>query len=510
MGSIQIIWFKRDLRTSDHAPLHAAAKIGQPILPLYIVEKEFWRQPTASRRHWSFIYDCLIDLNTELTGLGQPLVIRIGKAIDVFKSLHESHLIERIHASEETGNNWTYCRDIAVRRFCADNEITLNEYPSNGIVRKLKNRNDWSNIRNSRMKQKIIMRPKSIAPVANYYSDLLPDKNASIFGVKLDGKVQVGGRKAAVSELRSFLDYRSERYLQNLSAPGLSEIYCSRLSAHLAWGTLSVREVVQAVNKRQTLLSIQDKKKFNRNLNAFKSRLAWRCHFIQKLEDQPEIESLCMHPAFEGLRKQDEYESYFKAWATGYTGYPFIDACMRNLLSEGWITFRMRAMLVSFASYQLWIDWRITGNFLAKVFTDYEPGIHYSQLQMQSGVTGINAMRVYNPVKQSIEHDPSGAYIRKWVPELVGIPDEFIHTPWKQKNDLLDNYNFVLGRDYPEPIVNQETSTKLAKQKIIDVRNSENFKQTASAVFQKLGSRKRPSKKAPKSKKQHPDQLSLF
>jgi len=188
-----------------------------------------------------------------------------------------------------------------------------------------------------------------------------------------------------------------------------------------------------------------DKKTFGRNLSAFGSRLAWRCHFVQKIEDQPEIETNCMHPAFEGLREQAHNPAYFQAWATGQTGYPFIDACMRNLIAEGWITFRMRAMLVSFASYQLWLDWRVTGHHLARLFTDYEPGIHYSQLQMQSGVTGINAMRVYNPIKQSQEHDPKGTFILKWVPELRAIPSEYIHEPWKWERSLMDDTRFESG-----------------------------------------------------------------
>jgi deoxyribodipyrimidine photo-lyase len=252
---------------------------------------------------------------------------------------------------------------------------------------------------------------------------------------------------------------------------------------------LSAREVDQAAALRmQELDESNDPSSvyWSRQIAAFRARLAWRCHFVQKLEQQPDIEFRCMHPAFEPMRIDGWRDDFFDAWCQGKTGFPLIDACMRSLHANGWITFRMRALLVSFASYQLWLDWRRTGPVLARLFTDYEPGIHYSQLQMQSGVTGINAVRLYNPVKQSLEHDPEGKFIRRYVPELAELPVEFIHEPWQLASP---------PADYPARIVDHEQAAREARARMAPFWRGESFREQATAVFRKLGSRNRPAER---------------
>jgi deoxyribodipyrimidine photo-lyase len=227
-----------------------------------------------------------------------------------------------------------------------------------------------------------------------------------------------------------------------------------------------------------------------KSLTAFGSRLSWHCHFMQKLEDEPAIEFDNMSRAYDGLREDSFKQNYFDAWCAGHTGYPMVDACMRALHKHSWINFRMRAMLVSFASYHLWLHWRQPAVFLAQHFLDFEPGIHFSQFQMQSGTTGINAVRIYSPIKQVMDQDPDGEFIRKFVPELSAVPKEFIAEPHKMPLLMQSMVGCRIGKDYPKPIVNHVEAYRHARERIYAVRAKAQARQDAREVMQRHGSRK--------------------
>jgi deoxyribodipyrimidine photo-lyase len=501
-ATAQVVWFKRDLRLHDHAPLRAAAERG-PVLPLYIVEPDLWRRPDASFRHWRFIRDSLLDLDGALQTLGGALVVLRSEAIEALATLERAHGRFALWSHEETGNAWTFARDREVADWCRARGIAWTESPSHGVVRRLGGRDGWSAKRDAVMTAPQLEAPRAIRFVADAAASAATRHAGTYGGTALaDGAldplpspaaawVQRGGRREGLAVLGSFLDSRSSRYMRTISKPGVSARHCSRLSAHIAYGTLSVREIDQAAAARiDALLGASGPlgpgdpggADWARQLQAFRSRLAWRCHFVQKLEQQPSIETRCMHPAFEGMREAEHREDLFAAWRDGLTGHPLVDACMRSLQANGWINFRMRAMLVAFASYHLWLDWRRTAPVLARLFTDYEPGIHYSQFQMQSGVTGINAVRMYNPVKQSLEHDPEGRFIRRYLPELRGLPTAALHEPWR-----LD----APPRGYPAPVVDHEQAAREARRRMAPYWRGEGFRDQAREVFRTLGSRDR-------------------
>jgi deoxyribodipyrimidine photo-lyase len=488
MEKFNIVWFKRDLRIFDHQPLFQAIQENNKIIPLYIIEPLLWQQPDLSKRQYQFLCESLIELNSELEKLGQKLIIKIGQAEEIISDLINKFNIEKVFSHQETWNFFTYQRDLKIKKLLAEKNISWFEYQQFGVFRKLKNRDGWAKRWQELMNQKIFSPPKKLAKINIESDKIISYQQLNLAEDNCTLRLK-GGRSKALKILSSFLSNRGENYTFEMSSPNTAFKSCSLLSAYIAFGVISIKEILHQVNLKKIEVDKMPKelkKKWQSSLKSFSSRLSWHCHFIQKLEDQPEIEFENFHSIYDSIRNEEFNEEFYQSWKTGNTGFPFIDALMRCLIATGWINFRSRAILMSFASYHLWLPWQKTAKYLASLFIDYEPGIHFSQVQMQSATSGINAVRIYNPIKQSFDQDPKGVFIRKWVSELANLEDDFIHTPWL-KSGFFSNY--------PKPIIDEEEARKNAAKKIYDLRKNQLYKSEAKKIFIKHGSRKSGLKK---------------
>ena len=483
---VQVVWFKRDLRTTDHRPLVEAAAAG-PVLPLYIAEPDYWALPDTSRRQWSAIQTALRELADRLTQLGAPLIIRTGSVVDCLTRIHRAVGITRLLAHQETGNAWTYARDRQVHQFCRTNGIPFIEYPQFGVIRGLTNRDDWGRGHAAFLNMPPIGEPQRLTPATTVPPGPLP--TAGDLHLPPDGcaNPQSGGRSQALDRLDRFFAGAGADYRRAMSSPLTGAGSCSRLSVPLATGAVSIREVLARTHAERAALSEIPPGERPVPLTAVDSlisRLHWHCHFIQKLESQPDMEVRSLHAAHEAARTPGA-PAILEAWAAGRTGFPFLDACMRSLIATGWLNFRMRAMLQAFATYQLSLDWHASATVLARLFTDYEPGIHWPQAQMQAGQTGINTPRIYNPVKQGLDQDPHGIFTRTWVPELAAVPLAFLQTPW-----LSEPGSQPAG--YPTPIVDLTQSVRLARERLTRIRHQPGYRSEAERIYIRHGSRQRP------------------
>ena len=497
-----LVWFKRDLRVADHAPLAEAAERG-PVVGLYVHEPEVLASPEWSPGHLDFIEECLAELRERLASLGSILLVRHGAMPDTLDRVHDQWRFGELWSHEETGLAITYARDRRVKAWCRGREVRWTERPQHGVVRPLASRDGWAGRWRRRMAPPPLPAPTSIpGPTADEMISLAAE-DVSASDVRGDAAnpmidAQRGGETDGHLVLHSFLHERGEHYQRAMSTPIEGWTACSRLSPHLAFGSLSIRTVHHATRERiESLREDPTAGGWRRSLASYEKRLRWHCHFMQKLEDEPEIEFRNFNRAFDGLRQEDrscwtiEEQARFDAWVGGRTGYPLVDACMRCLDRTGWINFRMRAMLVSFAAYHLWLHWKPVAEHLATRFLDFEAGIHYSQCQMQSGVTGINTVRIYSPVKQAIDQDPEGRFIRRWIPELADVPEEHIARPEEMPPLTQHMAGCLIGETYPAPIVDHETAYREAKRRIFDARGTSRARQEASRVYRKHGSRSR-------------------
>ncbi|WP_088323568.1 cryptochrome/deoxyribodipyrimidine photo-lyase family protein [Polaribacter tangerinus] len=476
---IDVIWLKRDLRLQDNEAIFNALQTNNKVLFLYVFENSLIKDPHYSERHWNFIKQSIVDLNKELASFNTKILCVQTEVVTAFNQLLNNYKIHNVFSHQETGLLITFNRDKEFKRYTRNNEINWVENTNNGVLRGLLNREDWfdkwedymmaSPIKNNLHKDKFL----SISEIENL------ERFFKVVSLEtpLDSPFQKGGSTLAWRYAKTFFENRHEKYMYHISKPALARESCSRLSPYIAWGNVSIRQIFQEAHKYKN-------EKNKRHLGAFVSRLRWQAHFIQKFEMEYTMENASVNKGFHKLKKSIS-EEYQKAWKEGKTGFPLIDASMRCLAETGYVNFRMRAMLVSFFTHILWQPWQDASQHLSHLFLDFEPGIHFPQLQMNAGETGINALRIYNPVKNSLEHDEEATFIKKWCPELANLPLPFVHEPYLMTPLDEQFCNFKLGEDYPKPIVTLKKARKKASDTLWNMRNDKEVARESLRILKK-------------------------
>ena len=429
-----VVWHRTDLRLPDNPALSAAAADGVPV-PVFVFDPAWYaEQPAASDARIEFCLQSLADLKTRYQDRGSDLLFYVGDPESVLSEQFDAPVYYN-RSVTAADRNWT-ADGAQFRGFTADAIRRGVTEPRDG----------WQAHAESYFETEPQPAPTQLpAPPAASTATLDTIRSRwSITPTKHD--VPAGGRSAALDRLEAFIE-TIDSYPGSISPPAAAEDRCSRLSVDFVHGTLSVREAYHAV---------ADRAPAGRGRDMFQTRLFWNQHFKQKLADYPALTETAVNPVFRGLHRADHDPELVAAWKRGETGFPLVDASMRALSETGYLNFRMRALVATFFCHILREWWKRGADHFHDHLIDADPGINYAQWQMQAGLVGVHPLRIYDPAKNTREHDPAGTFIRRYVPELRPVPDAYLPRPDRMSKAVQRDVGVELGTDYPRPVVDFE------------------------------------------------------
>ena len=495
-----VVWHRRGLRTQDH-PALAAANAYETVCPLFIFDPQFYdSEGLACDSRIRFLHESLTDLDSQYETWGGRLNYAHGDPTAILETLVDAGW--DVLASREPTGRYGQRRDTAAAL------VGVEFVTGDGLVRAANSRSNWSD----QVEQWFEAEPHAFdghdiefATLEPAGRPITPDRVERIYGIEpTKARVPHGGRTAAQRRLAQFVR-EIQSYPGSISSPTAAETHTSRLSAYLRFGCLSVREVYQTV---------QNEAVDGRAKSMFVSRLYWNRHYTQKLADWAGWLDRAANPVMEDLHEETRDPELLAAWKAGRTGYPMVDASMRCLRETGWLNFRMRAMCASALCDLFAQPWKPGADWFYYHLIDADPAINYTQFQTQAGAVGTNLHRIYNPRKQVRDNDPDGEFIYEWVPELRGLPVDFLDQPEKTPLAVQRDCGADVGVDYPYPVVEYEAARERAIRRFESLRETAHRALDEPAVARRASLSRRGRKKSTPTAEPEPDEaqssLSAF